>query len=211
MKKLNNFKPLFFFFSRAECEETREDLEQGLCPGAGRAACNAGRCWGTGFLTSLCPEWEQTEEAQICGWRGGILEVHGGGSRTDSCHPQMRKVFPLAGKARGLRHRCQRDGWACIPGGIYAENCWRAGGPRGSKECTGSLQAKVLSSHWELTEQKVEKIPEHPSACAREWNVPCFALVKPQVQRIDQMEENMSPESIPWALQPSHILCSALT
>lgn len=25
------------------------------------------------------------------------------------------------------------------------------------------------------------------------------------------MEENMGPESISWALQPSHILCSALT
>jgi len=41
--------------------------------------------------------------------------------------------------------------------------------------------------------------------------VTCFTSVKSQVQRIYGMEDNMSPESISWALQPSHILCSALT
>lgn len=180
-----------------------------LMPRSWACCLQSDRCGGTGFLTSLCLEWEQTEEAQIYGWRAWILEMHGGGSRMNSCHPQMGEVFPIAGKAWGVRCCCWKD-WACILGGIYRENCWRPGGPRASKECTGGLQAKVLPCHWDPTEERVEKIPEHPPACPREWSASYFASLKPQVQRIDWLEENTSPESISWALQPSHILRSAL-
>lgn len=115
------------------------------------------------------------------------------GQQTDSCHPQMGKAFLLAGEAWGLQCRCWRVSWACIPDGICSKNCWRSYGLSGSKECTRSLQAEVLSRHWDPTEQRVEKTLEPPPACPREWNVPCFASVKPQVRRIDQERERASP------------------
>lgn len=167
MKKLNNFKHLLFlFFFRAECEEAGEALEHGSCPGAGCTACKAGRCCGTWFLTSFCPEWEQTEEAQIRGWRGLILKVHGRGSRVNSCHPQMGKAFPLAAEARGLQ--CWKADWAFMADKICSENCWRPGSPSRSEECTGSLQAEVLSHHWNPTEKMLRRSLSYLPACPRE-------------------------------------------
>lgn len=201
MKKLSSFKPFLF-----------ESCLQGGWQGSWTRLVPPGQAPRSLLphlaLPRLGPDCELwLEGMKPRGWMASCNSELGKSSpqqaRHEVCSPNYLHMVWNGGRAGGA---CAGDLAEICPGKL-----WRPGQGGGSQECTGSLQAKTLSRHWDPTEQSIENIPELPTACPGERNVSCLASVKPQVQGMDQMEQNMGPESISGVEQPSHILYCALT